>query len=124
MHDEATCYYKHLIDNMRIGLRFLKEEFNVTPRIGWFIDPFGHSCATFHILSQMNFEKIVLTRIDYLERKYRIENHNLEFNYDPFGQGQNIFTHISYVHYNPREVLKQYPGDKKIVLNDEELKNV
>jgi len=64
MHDEAGTYYKHLIDNMRIGLKFLKEEFNITPKIGWFIDPFGHSSATSHILSQMNFEKIVLTRID------------------------------------------------------------
>ena len=124
MHDEAGTYYKHLIDNMRIGLKFLKEEFNITPKIGWFIDPFGHSSATSHILSQMNFEKIVLTRIDYLEKKYRIENHNLEFNYDPFGIGQNIFTHISYHHYNPRNILRHYPGDKKIVLNDEELKNV
>ena len=124
MHDEAGTYYKHLIDNMRIGLKFLKEEFNITPKIGWFIDPFGHSSATSHLLSQMNFEKIVLTRIDYLERKFRIDNHNLEFIYDPFGIGQNIFTHISYHHYNPRNILRHYPGDKKIELNEEELKNV
>ena len=124
MHDEAGTYYKHLIDNMRIGLKFLKEEFNYTPKIGWFIDPFGHSSANSHILSQMNFEKIVLTRIDYLEKKYLIENHNLEFFYDPFDLGQNIFTHISYHHYNPRIILRHYPGDKKIELNDEELKDV
>jgi hypothetical protein len=124
MHDEAGSYYKHSIDNMRIGLKFLKEEFNITPKIGWFIDPFGHSSATSHILKQMNFDKIVLTRIDYLERKDRINNHNLEFIYDPFGLGQEIFTHISYHHYNPRKILRNYPGDKKIVLNDEELKDV
>ena len=124
MHDEAGSYYKHSIDNMRIGLKFLKEEFNVIPKIGWFIDPFGHSSATAHILKQMNFDKIVLTRIDYLEKKDRINNHNLEFIYDPFGLGQEIFTHISYHHYNPREVLRHYPGDKKIILSEEELKNV
>ena len=124
MHDEAGSYYKHSIDNMRLGLKFLKEEFNITPKIGWFIDPFGHSSATSHILKQMNFDKIVLTRIDYLERKDRINNHNLEFIYDPFGLGQEIFTHISYHHYNPRKILRNYPGDKKIVLNDEELKDV
>ena len=124
MHDEAGSYYKHSIDNMRIGLKFLKEEFNVIPKIGWFIDPFGHSSATAHILKQMNFDKIVLTRIDYLEKKDRINNHNLEFIYDPFGLGQEIFTHISYHHYNPREVLRHYPGDTKIILSEEELKNV
>ena len=124
MHDEAGSYYKHSIDNMRIGLKFLKEEFNITPKIGWFIDPFGHSSATSHILKQMNFDKIVLTRIDYLEKQDRINNHNLEFIYDPFGLGQEIFTHISYHHYNPRKILRHYPGDKKIILNEEELKDV
>ena len=124
MHDEAGSYYKHSIDNMRIGLKFLKEEFNVIPKVGLLIDPFGHSSATAHILKQMNFDKIVLTRIDYLEKKDRINNHNLEFIYDPFGLGQEIFTHISYHHYNPREVLRHYPGDKKIILSEEELKNV
>ena len=124
MHDEAASYYKHLIDNMRLGLKFLKEEFNITPRIGWFIDPFGHSSATSHILSQMNFEQIVLTRVDYLEKKYRMENHNLEFIYDPFGLGQNIFTHISYRHYNPRNKLTDYVRDKKMDVSEDELKSL
>ena len=124
MHDEAAVYYKHLIDNMRLGLKFLKEEFNITPKVGWFIDPFGHSSATSHILSQMNFEQIVLTRIDYLEKYYRMTNHNLEFIYDPFGLGQNIFTHISYRHYNPRNKLNDYIRDKRIELNEDELKEI
>ena len=124
MHDEASSYFKHSIDNMRIGLKFLKEEFNVTPKIGWFIDPFGHSAATSHLLSQMGFEKIVLTRINHQEKKYRIKNHNLEFIYDPFNLNQKIFTHVSYHHYNPRIILRHYPGDKKIELKDDELKEV
>ena len=124
LHDEAATYYKHLINNMRIGLKFLKEEFNYIPRVGWFIDPFGHSSANSHLLKQMNFENIVLTRIDYLEKKYRIENHNLEFIYDPFGLEQNIFTHISYRHYNPRNTLNDYVRDRRINLSESELKNL
>ena len=45
MHDEAASYYQHAIDNMRIGLLFLKRELNVTPDIAWSIDPFGHSAS-------------------------------------------------------------------------------
>ena len=45
MHDEAAAYYQDMIDQMRLGLLFLKREFNVTPDIGWYIDPFGHSAA-------------------------------------------------------------------------------
>ena len=124
LHDEAATYYKHLINNMRIGLKFLKEEFNYIPRIGWYIDPFGHSSANSHILSLMNYKQIVLTRIDYLEKKYRIDNHNLEFVYDPFGLEQKIFTHISYKHYNPRNTLNDYIRDRRINLSESQLKNV
>jgi alpha-mannosidase len=41
MHDEATAHYIDMIDQTTLGHRFIKEEFNVTPRIGWQIDPFG-----------------------------------------------------------------------------------
>ena len=45
MHDEAASYYQHSIDNMRLGLMFLKREFNITPETAWSIDPFGHSSS-------------------------------------------------------------------------------
>ena len=45
MHDEATTYYQHFLDNMRLGLQFIKQEFNKTVDTAWFIDPFGHSSA-------------------------------------------------------------------------------
>ena len=43
MNDEATAHYQHIIDQMRIGMDFLKSEFGVTPKVAWSIDPFGHS---------------------------------------------------------------------------------
>ena len=45
MHDEATTHYQHIIDNMRLGLQFIKSEFNQTVTTAWFIDTFGHSSA-------------------------------------------------------------------------------
>jgi alpha-mannosidase len=29
MHDEASVHFNHLFDNMRLGLEFLKNEFNI-----------------------------------------------------------------------------------------------
>ena len=43
MHDEATTHYVSMIDQTTHGHRFLKDKFNYIPRIGWQIDPFGHS---------------------------------------------------------------------------------
>ena len=45
MHDEATPYYTDMIDQTTLGHRFLAEELDVVPRIGWQIDPFGHSAV-------------------------------------------------------------------------------
>jgi hypothetical protein len=50
MHDEATAHYIDMIDQTTLGHRFIKEEFNVTPRIGWQIDPFGHSAVQAYLL--------------------------------------------------------------------------
>ena len=45
MNDEASTDYNAIIDQMSLGLRFVEENFGPTarPRIGWHIDPFGHS---------------------------------------------------------------------------------
>ena len=43
MNDEATAYYEDIIDQVTWGHRFLYETFGVIPRIGWQLDPFGHS---------------------------------------------------------------------------------
>ena len=43
MHDEANTHYVGMIDNTALGHRFLREELGVVPRVGWQIDPFGHS---------------------------------------------------------------------------------
>lgn len=50
MHDEATVHYIDMIDQTTLGHRFIKEEFNATPRIGWQIDPFGHSAVQAYLL--------------------------------------------------------------------------
>ena len=50
MHDEATTHYIDMIDQTTLGHRFIKDEFNVTPRIGWQIDPFGHSAVQAYLL--------------------------------------------------------------------------
>lgn len=43
MHDEACSSFQDIIDNLQLGLQFLKKELDVVPTIGWQIDTFGHS---------------------------------------------------------------------------------
>eukprot|EP01018_Ginkgo_biloba_P019258 Gb_14040 [translate_table: standard] len=50
MHDEATVHYVDMIDQTTLGHRFIKQQFDKTPRVGWQIDPFGHSAVQAYLL--------------------------------------------------------------------------
>ncbi|GAV60191.1 Glyco_hydro_38 domain-containing protein/Glyco_hydro_38C domain-containing protein/Alpha-mann_mid domain-containing protein [Cephalotus follicularis] len=79
MHDEAATHYIDMIDQTTLGHRFIKEEFNVTPRIGWQIDPFGHSAVQAYLLgAEVGFDSFFFGRIDYQDRAKRKNEKTLE----------------------------------------------
>jgi alpha-mannosidase len=43
MHDEACVHFEDMVDQMTLGHQFLKNTFGIVPKIGWQLDPFGHS---------------------------------------------------------------------------------
>ncbi|XP_018499032.2 probable alpha-mannosidase At5g13980 isoform X5 [Pyrus x bretschneideri] len=79
MHDEAASHYIDMIDQTTLGHRFIKQEFNVTPRIGWQIDPFGHSAVQAYLLgAEVGFDSLFFARIDYQDRAKRKHEKSLE----------------------------------------------
>jgi len=72
MHDEATTHYMGMIDQTALGHSFLKEELNVTPSVGWQLDPFGHSATQASFLtSEVGFNALYFGRIDYQDLNKR-----------------------------------------------------
>jgi hypothetical protein len=65
MHDEACTHYEDMINNMMKGHDFLLKEFNYKPRIGWQIDPFGHSNANARLYAEMGFDALIFARLDF-----------------------------------------------------------
>lgn len=65
MHDEACPTYEDMINNHMIGHEFLLKEFGVKPRIGWQIDPFGHSNTNARFFAEMGFDAWFFGRMDW-----------------------------------------------------------
>ena len=119
VNDEATPIYYDIVDNIRIGLQFLLEEFNVIPKSAFFLDSFGHNSGNAHIVSQMGFDSLVLGRMhnDYLEK---MKNEKLnEFYWDMFGNGNSnktLLTHIMALHYGYTLFLPELEDNTESVM--------
>lgn len=50
MHDEASPHYIDMIDQTTLGHSFIRNEFGQVPRVGWQIDPFGHSAVQAYLV--------------------------------------------------------------------------
>lgn len=104
MHDEACPHYEDMINNMAYGHEFLLKEFGVKPRIGWHIDPFGHSNANPRLFAEMGFDAWFFARLDYQDKERRLEALEMEWVWRPFydhlGKRTQIFTHTLFNHYS------------------------
>ncbi|CAF1300509.1 unnamed protein product [Adineta steineri] len=67
MNDEASTHYNSIIDQHALGAEFLRDQFGECgrPKIGWQIDPFGHSREQASLLAQMGFDGLFFGRADY-----------------------------------------------------------
>jgi lysosomal alpha-mannosidase len=83
MHDEACPIFEDMIDNMMYGHDFIMEEFGVKPRVGWAIDPFGHSNLNARIFSDMGLDAWFFARMDLKDRDDRIEKKEMEWVWYP-----------------------------------------
>ena len=99
MNDEAATHYNAIIDQMTYGLNFVEETFGseARPRIAWHIDPFGHSSEQASIFAQMSFDGFFFGRIDYADKKLRLEQQRMELVWRGsrnLGQDSDIFTGV------------------------------
>ncbi|XP_006898920.1 PREDICTED: lysosomal alpha-mannosidase-like [Elephantulus edwardii] len=80
MNDEATTHYGAVVDQMTLGLRFLKDTFGKDghPHIAWQINPFGHSREQASLFAQMGFDVVFLGRVDYQDKQWREEAREME----------------------------------------------
>ena len=56
MNDEASTHYNSIIDQHALGADFLRSQFGECgrPKLGWQIDPFGHSREFASLIAQVS----------------------------------------------------------------------
>uniref|UniRef100_A0A6M2F2G9 Alpha-mannosidase n=1 Tax=Populus davidiana TaxID=266767 RepID=A0A6M2F2G9_9ROSI len=122
MHDEAAPHYIDMIDQTTLGHQFIKEEFNVTPRIGWQIDPFGHSAVQAYLLgAEVGFDSFFFGRIDYQDRTKRKGDKTLEVVWrgsKSLGSSAQIFAGAFPQNYEPPSNLYYEVNDDSPILQD------
>src|SRR5262249_12600701 len=105
MPDEACPTYSAMIDQMTEGHLFVKNTFNVTPSIGYQIDPFGASTTLASINQMAGFKRHILDRIQTDDKSTRASTRQLEFIWRSSPSnlrnngGNPIFTHVLPVQY-------------------------
>lgn len=80
MNDEAAAHYMSTIDQFTLGLRYLVDNVGkcAKPKIGWQIDPFGHSREQASIFSQLGYDGFYFARLDYRDRDKRKSEGNMD----------------------------------------------
>lgn len=106
MNDEASVHYQSTIDQFTYGLRKLNETFGECgrPKVGWQIDPFGHSREFASLLAGMAYDGLFLGRIDYQDKMKRLSDKSMEMIWrgdDDIGKLSDIFTGVLYNTYSP-----------------------
>ncbi|XP_075149649.1 lysosomal alpha-mannosidase II isoform X2 [Haematobia irritans] len=106
MNDEATTHYQSIIDQFAWGLRRLNDTFGECgrPRIGWQIDPFGHSREMASIFAQMGFDGLFFGRLDYQDKDERLMTKKAEMIWRAsanLDEAAHLFTGALYNQYQP-----------------------
>ena len=80
MHDEAATHYNAMIEQMTLGRRFLNQTFGECgiPKIGWHIDPFGHSKENANLFAMMGFDSFLFARLDHDDKDKRLAEKRME----------------------------------------------
>ncbi|CAA3024604.1 alpha-mannosidase At3g26720-like isoform X1 [Olea europaea subsp. europaea] len=125
MHDEATTHYIDLIDQTTLGHRFIEREFGQKPRVGWQIDPFGHSAVQAYLLgAELGFDSLYFARIDYQDRAKRKDEKALEVIWRgsrSLSSSCQIFTGIFPIHYDPPDGFTFEINDVSPPIQDDDL---
>ncbi|OLY85672.1 Alpha-mannosidase 2 [Smittium mucronatum] len=97
--DEFLSTLYSQFTNMDVGRRYLASNFNVSSRVGYHIDNFGHRQTTPLLLKANGIDKLILGRMSFKKENFLKENGGFHFNWLSDFNSSFIFTHYLSIHY-------------------------
>lgn len=114
-----------------LSSRRLKDTFGECgrPRVGWQIDPFGHSREMASIFAQMGYDGQFFARLDWVDKTDRMKNKTAEMVWhgsSNLGSSSDLFTGILFNHYSapPSFCFDILCEDEPIIDSKDEARNV
>ncbi|KAK7113104.1 lysosomal alpha-mannosidase-like [Littorina saxatilis] len=107
MNDEGATHYNAIIDQHALGFEFLRETFGKCgkPRVGWQLDPFGHSREQASIFARFGFDSLFIGRLDYEDKTFRQNQTTMEMIWrgspNSLGTQADLFTGVLPNLYQP-----------------------
>eukprot|EP00850_Spirogloea_muscicola_P002507 SM000009S23636 [mRNA] locus=s9:1224350:1238286:+ [translate_table: standard] len=127
MHDEAATHYVDMIDQTTLGHRYILDQFGDDhfPRVGWQIDPFGHSATQASLLSaEVGFDALFFARADYDDIKRRRKDLEMEMIWrgsKSLAESAQIFAGLLGHHYDPPEGFRYETKSQDPPIQDDPL---
>ncbi|OWF35943.1 Alpha-mannosidase 2x [Mizuhopecten yessoensis] len=114
MPDQAVTHYKALLIQLQIAHEWLTTEFQVSPKVAWSIDPFGHSPTLPYLWSQTGYKLAVTQRVSQKYKSVMASRRQLEFTWrqqwDKAGK-TDLFCHVPpYKLYNIEQACGPDPS--------------
>ncbi|KAL0222279.1 hypothetical protein RCL1_002133 [Eukaryota sp. TZLM3-RCL] len=104
-HDEASPTVESIALQIQVGQEWLRNVFGYTKpiRVGWQIDPFGHSSSSLAMSAFAGFEMVVINRIHFKAKNLLRDSGQLEFLWQGAkgaGESGRAIAHLLYKHYS------------------------
>ena len=100
----GSCISFHF--QMSLGFKKLQDTFGDCgiPKVGWQIDPFGHSREQADIFASMGFDGLFFGRLDWREKGQRLNNKTAEMVWmtsDNKKEDNKLLTGVLFNNYSP-----------------------
>lgn len=106
MNDEGVTHYNSIIDQHGLGAEFLHDHFGECgrPKLGWQIDPFGHSKQVASLFAHMGFDGLFFGRLDLQDFAHRYFTQTMEMIWKGSANldvDSWLFTGVTFRTYSP-----------------------